>query len=123
MDKPHPDSVLKEMTFDFDAPEAEKQVLPLLQQLRTDPQSFVDHLEARLATFEGLYYVNHGKKIRSRDGADAVSEAITWLKKQSPLEAWDETKIPLFTAAKNHCVDLCKNGHHGHTGTDGSTIA
>jgi uncharacterized protein YkwD len=122
-DKPHPKSVLKEMKFDFDAPEAEKQVLPLLQQLRTDPTSFVPHLEARLATFEGNYYMNHGKKIRSREGAPAVQEAIDWLKKQAPLAAWDETKIPLFTAAKDHCVDLCTNSHHGHKGTDGSTIA
>lgn len=116
-------SVLKEMTFDFDAPQAEQEVLPLLQQLRTNPASFVEHLEARLATFDGLYYMNHGKKIRSREGAEAVSEAITWLKKQVPLAAWDETKPPLFAAAKQHCDDLCKNGHHGHTGTDGSSIA
>lgn len=71
-DKPHPKSVLKEMKFDFDAEGAEKEVMPLLQQLRTDPQSFVPHLEARLATFEGNYYMNHGKKIRSREGAPAV---------------------------------------------------
>lgn len=118
-----PNSVLKEMTFAFDAPEADKEVLPLLQQLRTDPQSFVEHLQARLATFEGDYYLNHGKKIRSREGAVAVSEAIDWLKQQKPLPAWDESKTPLFSAAKDHCEDLCKNGHHGHTGTDGSTIA
>jgi len=67
--------------------------------------------------------MNHGKKIRSREGAAAVQEALTWLQKQTPLAALDETKEALFTAAREHCVDLCTNSHHGHKGTDGSSIA
>lgn len=122
-DKPTPKSVLKEMVFDFDAEGAEKEIIPLLQQLRTDPKSFAEHLQARLDTFDGNFYVSCGKKIRSREGPAPVKEALEWVQSLEPLPEFDISKEALFQAAKVHCDDLCKNGIHGHKGSDGSSLA
>lgn len=122
-DKPAPNSVLKEMVFDFDAEGAEKEIIPLLQELRTNPKSFIKHLQARLDTFQGNFYVSCNKKIRSREGPKPVEEAMAWLDTLEPLPAFDVSKEALFTAAKVHCEDLCKNGTHGHKGKDGSSLA
>ena len=123
MDKPTPNSVLKEMVFDFDAEGAEKEVIPLIQQLRRDPQSFIPPLQERLDSFQGNFYVFDKKKIRSREGPVPVKEAIEWLQQQKPVPEYDLSKQALFQAARDHCDDLCKNSHHGHKGTDGSSVA
>jgi hypothetical protein len=45
------------------------------------------------------------------------------LNAQEPVPAWDDSKEALFQAARVHCDDLCENSHHGHKGTDGSSLA
>lgn len=106
--------------FVFDAQNEEPLIIEHLNQLRADPPSFVPHLQARLDSFDGDYYHSCGKKIRSREGAIAVEEAIEFVKSQTQVPPLKLDAL-LHEAARAHCNDCRDNGLVGHIGSDGST--
>lgn len=110
------------MKFEFFAEKEQEKVISMLKGLRFQPQSYIQHLEKRLSTFDGDFYVSNNKKIRSREGASAVQEAIEFLKGVESMAAFDEHEA-LNQAASVHCKDLCKNSLTGHKGTDNSSVA
>ena len=112
-----------EAKFTFDIAKTQEEIIKHLQQLRTDPSSFKEYLQARLDSFEGDYYISGNKKIKAREGPDAVKEAIEFIKTQEKLPKFELGNKPLEISAKTHCEDMCKNDLTGHKGSDNSTTS
>ncbi len=98
----------------------QKEFLCALNSARTDPQGFASSLEAMLPRFKGTFYLfDDGHMLRTQEGADAVEEAVRFLKKQKPLEPfiWSDG---LGLAAAEHAQDQFRTGKEGHGSNDGS---
>ena len=61
----------------------DRQVFELHNNLRKDPKVLIPDLEAMLNKFDGFLLKRDGQvTLRTKEGADAVKEAIEFLKKQ-----------------------------------------
>jgi uncharacterized protein YkwD len=99
----------------------EKEVLAVLNELRTDPSSQIPVLEKYLTLFDGDKLRFPGEiPLLTKEGQSAVEEAIRFLKKQSSLPAFELSK-GMSMAAADHLRDIGTKGKYGHYGTDGST--
>ena len=92
-------------------------------KLRTDPKSFIPHLEKRLGYFNGKVVNVPGEDSGhvTQEGPNAVKEAINFLKKAKPLKAlgWSDG---IAKACQDHVKDNGPRGLVGHDGSDGSTF-
>lgn len=89
---------------------------------RTAPQTYAKLLEDYRNTFEGKLVKRPGDAdLLTNEGTDAVDEAISALKSQSPVVALRPSK-GMSLAAKDHVKDTGPKGITGHTGADGSNL-
>ena len=101
----------------------ENEVLEELNLARTEPKNYADFLVAYSAYYVGREVHEPGKTILlTREGRNAVYEAIKFLKSQKPLQQ--------LTASRGMCKganDMVRmqetTSQTGHQGRDGSTFA
>ncbi|CAD8158793.1 unnamed protein product [Paramecium pentaurelia] len=100
-----------------------QEVFEYQNQLRMDPTIAIPPLEARLKYFKGnILHMPGQKPLQYKEGAPCVQECIDFLKTQPPLPPFQYEK-GLELSARDHGIDLGKNGITGHTGSDGSNTS
>lgn len=98
----------------------EAEILAELNLLRSNPPSYVKHLEDYLKTFDGKYFkTDDGINMESFEGKIPVEEAINTLRTTNSLPEF-KTADGLIKASADHLQDLVKNNKTGHLGTNGS---
>ena len=99
------------------------EVLAVQNDLRTNPQGFIRHLENHIKLFKGNVFYYPGEiAIMTNEGVAAVKEAIHFLEKQKPL-GMIEMDENLCKAARDHAEDTGPKGITGHDGSDGSSMS
>ena len=64
----------------------DREIFELHNQLRQDPKVLIDALKEMLGQFDGMLLKRPGKvTLRTKEGADAVNEAIEFLKNQTAI--------------------------------------
>ena len=101
--------------------EIEQAVFAELNKVRTNPQSYVAHLEEYKKLFKGKNVDYPNVMMMTFEGTKAVDEAINFLKKSPKLEPLQYSE-GLAKPAKLQLADLMENYSLGHTGKDGSNI-
>ena len=94
----------------------DRKIFELHNQLRENPLSMIPDLEIMATKYrENGDYVrgNHRPTMRTRDGVEAVKEAIEFLRKQTPMQSirWSNE---LYEAAKAHVEDIGPKGMISH---------
>ena len=101
----------------------DREVFKFHNKMRTNPQSFIPHLEEMLTRFDGnLLKKGPGQSynLRTKEGPAAVREAIKYLKKIKPVPEL-EWQQEMQAASRDHVLDTGPKGKIGHNGTNGST--
>lgn len=103
----------------MDYTKLEQEIVDLLNKVRKDPQSILPKLKAMLPCFKDNYYKIPGTNMNiiTNEGPAAVEDAIDFLAKQKPVNQFEES-VGLHLAAKDHVLDIGKNGLVSHEGTD-----
>ena len=106
--------------------EFDQELLKWHNQMRTDPKSFIEELEAFNKTFSGKQVtIKIGEKdvtLNTNEGTKPVTELIEFLKEQEPLEPLSMNEA-LRNASCLHVQDQGLAGEEGHKSTNGSTFA
>lgn len=100
----------------------EKEIVYEINLFRSNPAKYSDDFIAPLSKkFKGklLYYPND-QPLLTKEGAKAVNECVSELKKAKPLPILYPNQ-PLSKAAADHAKDQSRSGKTGHSGSDGST--
>lgn len=98
----------------------EKDFLNELNKVRQNPQSIIPVLEKLLTQFSGNILKRQGEvPLQTNEGQSAVKEAISFLKKTSPLSEF-KLNPQLSLASKSHVNDIGPKGITDHYGSDGS---
>ena len=64
----------------------DREIFELHNQLRQDPKVLIEPLNELLGQFDGMLLKRPGKvTLRTKEGADAVNEAIEFLKNQTAI--------------------------------------
>ena len=64
----------------------DREIFELHTQLRQDPKVLIEPLNEMLGQFDGMLLKRPGKvTLRTKEGADAVNEAIEFLKNQTAI--------------------------------------
>jgi len=99
----------------------DKAIFELHNDLRKNPKGFVPELEAMLELFDGNLLKREGKvTLRTKEGMEAVKEAIQFLNNCEPLGPlkWSD---PIMQAAGDHTKDIGPKGLIQHDSSDGKT--
>ena len=87
---------------------------------RQDPQAYAAQLETLRRQFDGKLLRFPGEpSVLTREGAEAVDEAINFLRRADPLPALIASE-GMSRAAEDHVRDQGPKGATGHDGSDGS---
>lgn len=99
----------------------ERGVLAELNRVRTDPRGYADVLESRLRYYDGSAFRAPGDPVvlKTREGADAVREAIGVLRATKPMPAL-RLSAGMSHGARDHVADQGPRGALDHQGSDGS---
>ena len=99
----------------------EKEVILEINKLRSDPAAYaVEYLEPLINCYQGHLLHLPGKiRVRTREGVSALTDAIRFLKKSSPVPVLSPDQ-KLALASRDHLKDQSVRGGTGHTGSDGS---
>ena len=66
--------------------EVDKKIWTLHNEIRRDPKVLIPDLQQMLEQFDGMLLKRQGKvTLRTKEGKDAVQEAINFLKNQQPV--------------------------------------
>ena len=105
-----------------DAPNLEDQVLDRINHLRANPAAYADRLRQLRLHFRGntLYLPGRPRGLITREGVDAVEEAIAFLELQPPLPPLSRGEL-LGLAARDHVVVQGALGTRGHFSPDGAS--
>ena len=69
-----------------DVGQVDKDIFNEHNRVRKDPKSIIGDLETMLSQFDGFLLKRDGQvTLRTKEGAEAVKEAIEFLKKQEPV--------------------------------------
>lgn len=99
----------------------DKEIFEAHNHLRKDPKWLIPDLEEMIKQFDGMLLKREGKvTLRTKEGAEAVQEAIEFLKKCEPMQPlkWNES---VSKAAKDHTLDIGPKGLIQHDSSDGKT--
>ncbi len=100
----------------------EEEQLRALNGARTRPKEFAAHLRPMVDKFDGtLLQTGPNSFLRTKEGAEAVREAIAFLERAEPLAPLERVSPGMCAAAAEHVKDVGASGAFGHTGSDGST--
>lgn len=107
-----------------DVPSLEDQVLDRVNLVRQNPVAYAERLRQLRAYFRGniLYLPERERGQVTREGLDAVEEAIAFLEVQSPLPPLTRGEL-LGLAARDHVVIQGALGTRGHFSPDGASPA
>jgi uncharacterized protein YkwD len=98
----------------------EAEVVREINRARTDPSAYVRHLEAWLEHYDGkVRRLPDSKPIATKEGSQAVREAIRYLRSAKPLRALEPSR-GMSLGARDHVRDMGPWGALGHTGYDDS---
>jgi uncharacterized protein YkwD len=101
--------------------EIDREIVSELNELRTDPQKWARHLEARRKWYQGKVIREPGTTpIRTHEGLQAVDEAIDALRGLRPRAALRRSD-GLAKSARDHARDIGPLGSVTHVGSDGSS--
>ncbi|WP_440846422.1 CAP domain-containing protein [Sphingomonas sp. 22176] len=105
-----------------DSPSLEDQVLDRINHLRENPAAYADRLRQLRPYFRGntLYLPGRPRGLITREGVDAVEEAIAFLELQAPLPPLSRADL-LGLAARDHVVVQGALGTRGHFSPDGAS--
>ncbi|MET3710315.1 hypothetical protein ABIC65_000995 [Sphingomonas trueperi] len=105
-----------------EAPSLEDQVLDRINYLRANPAAYADRLRQLRPHFRGntLYLPDRPRGLITREGVDAVEEAIAFLELQPPLPPLSRAEL-LGLAARDHVVVQGALGTRGHFSPDGAS--
>ncbi len=104
---------------ELDYEELAEGVFDQSNELREAPQSLNPEMQAMLGRFRGLILTNSALRIRTREGAGAVREALRATERQQPVEELDRCDA-LQAAVDGHAADQSRSGGLGHQGSDGA---
>ena len=99
----------------------DRQIFELHNELRQNPKMLIETLEEMKTKFDGNLYKREGKvTLRTKEGIDAVNEAIEFLNKTTPIQPlrWCEE---IAQASKDHATDIGPKGLIQHDSSDGKT--
>lgn len=105
-----------------EVPSLEDQVLERVNHVRQDPVAYAERLRRLRAHFRGniLYLPGYERGQITREGVDAVEEAIAFLELQQPLPPLTRAEL-LGLAARDHVVVQGALGTRGHFSPDGAS--
>jgi len=105
-----------------DAPSLEDQVLDRINHIRQNPAAYAERLRQLRPHFRGntLYLPGRARGQSTREGVDAVEEAIAFLELQTPLPPLSRGEL-LGLAARDHAVVQGALGTRGHFSPDGAS--
>lgn len=112
---------VKNSAVDAAAMSLDDQILQEINELRSNPALYVQHLEEHRK-----HYVGNELRLPSetavvtREGVAAVDDAILFLKQIKPAAKLTDAH-GLKRAAQTHLQDMIKSGKPGHFGSDGSS--
>lgn len=67
--------------------EVDREIFVLHNELRKNPRHLIQALEEMAKQFDGMLLKREGKvTLRTKEGIDAVNEAIEFCKKQTPMQ-------------------------------------
>jgi uncharacterized protein YkwD len=102
--------------------EIDRQIFDLVNKLRTDPKSFVPHLQEMAKRFDGFLMKQPGKTtLRTKEGQAAVQEAIQHIQSLKPLNPL-KWHTELYTAARQHVNDIGPKGLVQHESSDTTSV-
>lgn len=111
------------MTKAIDYEELEDEVFKAQNEIRKNPQSFIPKLKDTLKYFRDKILHKPGEDpIQTYEGAQAVEEAIEFLKQQRPVPELKLCK-EITSACRDHCKDIGPRGQTTHEGIDGKNIS
>ena len=111
------------MIKNFDYEELEKEIFKIHNQLRKNPESFIDKLKESLKHFrEKIYHKPGEDPIQTYEGPDAIKDAIEFLQSQKPVRELKYDKN-ISLACKDHVYDIGVKGLTTHEGSDGKNIS
>ena len=100
----------------------DRQIWELINKARTNPSEMIPHLQQMESRFEGFLMKQPGKTtLRTKEGVQAVKEAINFLREMKPVRAlnWHPE---LYMAARQHVQDTGHKGLVQHESSDGTTV-
>ena len=102
--------------IDYDV--IEKQLFNLHNDLRENPQSYIQKLKENLKYFRQKIFHPPGEDpIQTYEGTEAIDDAIQFLKTQKPVEKL-EYNDGIAQACKDHVLDIGSKGLTTHEGSD-----
>ena len=111
------------MSRNINYEEIEQELFKAHNQIRKDPQSYIQKLKECLNHFRDKIYHQPGEDpIQTYEGKDAIEEAIRFLKNQKPVKELEYSK-KISKACKDHVNDIGPKGLTTHEGSDGKNIS
>lgn len=99
-----------------------QKIVDCINLLRNDTSHFIQLLEQRANTYEGLVYSDSkGVRYKSHEGKEAVEEAMMEISTVGALTEVKRTE-KLDVTAQEHCDYLIGSGHLGHMGENNLTF-
>ena len=106
------------MSKQIDYDDIEKQLFNLHNDLRENPQNYIQKLKENLKFFRQKIYHPPGEDpIQTYEGTDAIDDAIQFLKTLKPVERL-EYNDGIAQACKDHVADIGSKGLTTHEGSD-----
>jgi uncharacterized protein YkwD len=103
--------------------ELEKELFSLHNELRMNPQSYIQKLKECLKYFRHKIFHPPGEDpIQTYEGQEAVYDAIQFLKTQKPVDRL-EFNDNIARACKDHANDIGEKGLATHEGSDDKNIS
>ena len=101
-----------------------KEIYQQHNELRTNPQSYIQKLENSLNYYKenNIYSPQDEDPIKTTEGIEAVQEAINFLKNQKSLPKLILSD-KINKACQDHIKDIGPKGMTGHEGSDGKNIS
>jgi uncharacterized protein YkwD len=109
------------MQFNYE--DLKKSILTEHNRVRQDPTCYIPLLKEQMKYLKGdILYKPGEAPVQTNEGAAAYEEAISFLKKQRPVDAltYDER---LSNAAEDHVKDIGPRGLVTHESSDGKTMS
>ena len=103
--------------------ELERELFHFHNELRENPQSYIQKLKESLKYFRHKIFHPPGEDpIQTYEGQEAVYDAIQFLKTQQPVNRL-EYNDNLARACKDHAIDIGEKGLATHEGSDDKNIS